>query len=95
MIATPTLANVGEYVLSHHENFDGTGYPQGLKGNEIPYIARIISVVDSYESMTRERIYHGAVGHDKALSELERLSGKRYDPKIVAAFVAYYEQVKA
>ena len=95
LIATPTLANVGEYVLSHHENFDGTGYPQGLKGNEIPYIARIIAVVDSYESMTRERIYHGAIGHDKAISELERLSGKRYDPKIVAAFVAYYEQVKA
>lgn len=87
LVATPSLAGVGEYVLAHHENFDGTGYPQGLSGSEIPLISRIISVVDSFEAMTNDRPYRVAMSHEAALEELIRLSGKKYDPNVVIAFV--------
>ena len=87
LVATPSLAGVGEYVLAHHENFDGSGYPQGLSGHEIPLISRIISVVDSFEAMTHDRPYRSAMSHEAALEELIRLSGKKYDPNVVFAFV--------
>lgn len=87
LVATPSLAGVGEYVLSHHEHFDGTGYPQGLSGSEIPLISRIIAVVDSFEAMTNNRPYRVAMTHEAALEELIRLSGKKYDPNVVFAFV--------
>lgn len=87
LVATPSLAGVGEYVLSHHEHYDGSGYPQGLSGSEIPLIARIIAVVDSFEAMTHDRPYRAAKTHEAALEELIRLSGKKYDPNVVFAFV--------
>lgn len=87
LVATPSLAGVGEYVLSHHEHYDGSGYPQGLAGSEIPLIARIIAVVDSYEAMTHDRPYRAAMSNEEALEELIRLSGKKYDPNVVFAFV--------
>jgi HD-GYP domain-containing protein (c-di-GMP phosphodiesterase class II) len=70
-------------VLHHHENFDGTGYPEGLKGEQIPIGARIIIVADAYEAMTSDRIYRKAIGHERALEQLERHKGVQFDPKVV------------
>ena len=72
-------------VLYHHENFDGTGYPEGLKGEEIPIGARIIIVADAYEAMTSDRIYRKSIGHDRALEQLNKYKGQQFDPKIVRA----------
>ena len=87
LVATPSLAGIGEYVLSHHENYDGSGYPQGLKGLEIPLLSRIISVIDSYESMTHDRPYRKAISHEAAVHDLMAQSGKKYDPNLVLAFI--------
>jgi len=72
-------------VLSHHENFDGSGYPQGLKGQDIPIGARILIVADTYEAMTSDRIYRKAPGHDRAMEQLNRYKGTQFDPVIVRA----------
>ncbi|MBI2323903.1 MAG: HD-GYP domain-containing protein [Chloroflexi bacterium] len=72
-------------VLHHHENFDGTGYPEGLKGERIPLGSRIIIVADAYEAMTADRVYRKAPGHDKAMEQLNRHKGTQFDPKVVRA----------
>ena len=72
-------------VLSHHENFDGSGYPQGLRGDEIPLGSRILIVADTYEAMTSDRIYRKAPGHDRAIEQLNRYKGTQFDPVIVRA----------
>lgn len=77
---------VAEWVLHHHERWDGTGYPDGLAGEEIPLGARIIFVADAYDAMTSERVYRSRLSEEEALAELERCSGTQFDPQIVAAF---------
>lgn len=72
----------------HHEAFDGSGYPDGLAGGEIPFIARIIAVADTFDAMTSDRLYQKAMDHDFVIKTLRRLSGTKYDPKLVDAFVA-------
>jgi len=72
-------------VLHHHENFDGTGYPEGLKGEGIPLGSRIIIVGDAYEAMTSDRIYRKALGHDRAMDQLNKYKGVQFDPKVVRA----------
>ena len=72
-------------ILHHHENFDGTGYPEGLKGEEIPLGARIIIVADAYEAMTSDRVYRKSIGHERALEQLNRYKGVQFDPKVVRA----------
>ncbi|SFM39786.1 HD domain-containing phosphohydrolase [Thermodesulforhabdus norvegica] len=76
---------VAEAVLQHHERLDGSGYPQGLKGEEIILEARIIAVADVVEAMTNHRPYRPALGLDRALAEIREGSGKRYDPQVVSA----------
>jgi HD-GYP domain-containing protein (c-di-GMP phosphodiesterase class II) len=72
-------------VLHHHENFDGSGYPEGLKGEEIPIGSRIIIVADAYEAMTSDRIYRKAIGHERAMDQLNKYKGIQFDPKVVRA----------
>ena len=72
-----------QMVLHHHENFDGSGYPEGLRGDAIPLGSRIIIVADAYEAMTSDRIYRKAIGHDRALEQLNKYKGIQFDPKIV------------
>lgn len=72
-------------VLHHHENFDGSGYPENLKGDEIPQGSRIIIVADAYEAMTSDRIYRKAIGHDKAIEQLNKYKGIQFDPAVVRA----------
>ena len=74
-----------QMVLHHHENFDGTGYPEGLRGEAIPLGSRIIIVADAYEAMTSDRIYRKAIGHEKALEQMSKYKGIQFDPKIVRA----------
>jgi hypothetical protein len=71
----------------HHERFDGDGYPDGLKGEEIPFDARILAVADAYDAMTSDRSYRAALSHEEALRRLEEGSGAQFDPVCVRAFV--------
>lgn len=80
------LAYIAEYVLAHHEHWDGSGYPLGLKGHEIPKLARILTVADTYDALTHERPYRKPVGHDEAMAEIERCTGTQFDAQVVAAF---------
>ncbi len=75
-------------VLAHHENYDGSGYPRGLKGDAIPIGARIIIVADAYEAMTADRTYRKAIGHERAMAQLEEHKGAQFDPKVVRALDA-------
>jgi HD-GYP domain-containing protein (c-di-GMP phosphodiesterase class II) len=85
------LNGVVAIVKHHHERFDGTGYPDRLKGLDIPLGARIICVVDTYGAMTEDRVYRPAPGHRKAVEELTGLAGKQFDPEIVSAFLRLLE----
>jgi putative nucleotidyltransferase with HDIG domain len=80
-------AKLAEYVLYHHERWDGSGYPQGLKGEEIPLQSRIISVADAYEAMTAIRPYQKTQTKEEATAELLRCAGTQFDPRIVDVFV--------
>ncbi len=70
----------------HHERWDGRGYPLGLKGNNVPIIARIIAVADTYDAMTSDRAYRRALPHEVAVSEIERCSGFQFDPEVAVSF---------
>ncbi len=72
----------------HHERWDGRGYPLGLKGNDVPLIARIIAVADTYDAMTSDRAYRRALPHDVAVAEVERCSSTQFDPEVSAAFIS-------
>lgn len=84
---SPSLAPAAELVLCHHERYDGTGYPNGLKGNDIPFISRIISVADSIDAMTSPRPYQETRSLYDALAEIESLSGSQFDPRVVEVAV--------
>ena len=75
-------------ILHHHEQYDGSGYPSGLQGNDIPFYARIISVADTYDAILSTRPYRAGSGHEHAITELVEFSGRQFDPEIVHAFVA-------
>ncbi len=77
---------VERYVRHHHENYDGSGYPDGLAGEEIPIGARIIAIADTADAMTTDRPYRKALNYDKVLSVLARFSWKQFDPRLVSAF---------
>jgi diguanylate cyclase (GGDEF)-like protein/PAS domain S-box-containing protein len=85
--STPKLSQISEGILSHHERWDGTGYPQGLEKEEIPLLARIISIVDAYDVMISGRPYKKAVTKDQAIKELKKSSGSQFDPKLVNLFI--------
>lgn len=74
-------------ILHHHENYDGSGYPDGLAGEDIPFLARIIAVTDTYDAILSNRPYRAAGTHESALQELKKFSGRQFDPSIVEAFV--------
>lgn len=82
------LEKVVPGVLNHHEKYDGSGYPQQLRGEQIPLIARIIAVVDTFDAMTTDRPYRKALSRETALEELQRCRGTQFDPAIVKTFVA-------
>lgn len=79
-------SSLAEYVLSHHERWDGTGYPRKLKNDEIPLIARIITLADAYESMTSCKPYNRRLTKKEAIEEIRKYSGTQFDPSVVEAF---------
>ncbi|MCX5677565.1 MAG: HD-GYP domain-containing protein [Candidatus Omnitrophica bacterium] len=88
------LTDVKEAVLSHQECYDGTGYPRGLKGNEIPLLARIVSVADAFDAMTTDRPYRPKMSFSKAMDEIEKKSGTQFDPEVCAALLAYRDTLE-
>jgi putative nucleotidyltransferase with HDIG domain len=85
--STNEFFELASIVIAHHEKWDGSGYPNGLKGEEIPLKARIITVADAYDAMTSERSYRKPLGEDAAIEELKKCSGTQFDPKIVDVFL--------
>lgn len=86
------LADVAPIVRAHQEKFDGTGYPFGLKGEEIPLGARVLAVVDAYSAMTEDRVYRKAIGKEAAIKELKDCAGKDFDPQVVEAFIEIIDE---
>lgn len=85
--SSPELAPVAEYILCHHERWDGKGYPRGLSGDQIPLLSRILAVADAYDAMTSDRVYRKALTAEHALDEIQRNNGTQFDPSVVKAFI--------
>jgi len=85
--SAPDLAHISDYILKHHEWWNGNGYPLGLKGNEIPLESRVIAIVDAYESMTTGRPHRPAISKNEALAELKKCAGTQFDPSLVKKFI--------
>ncbi len=86
-MASPDLVMVAEGILSHHERWDGGGYPQGLKGRQIPLSARIVAIADAFEAMVSDRPYRKALGIEPALTEITACAGSQFDPFLARNFV--------
>ncbi len=87
-----------DIAYGHHEWYDGSGYPQGLKGKEIPLVARIAAMADVYDALTTKRVYKDAIPHAKAMSIIAQLAGRQFDPKIMQAFLrreSHFEKLAA
>jgi diguanylate cyclase (GGDEF)-like protein len=84
--SSPDLIQIAKGILYHHERWDGKGYPEGLKGNKIPLISRIVAIVDAYDAMTNDRPYRKVMSKKKALGEIERESGTQFDPSLAKIF---------
>ncbi|HEX9062517.1 MAG TPA: HD domain-containing phosphohydrolase, partial [Clostridia bacterium] len=85
--AVSMFQNVVPVVKSHHERIDGNGYPDGLKGDKIPYLARILSVVDAFDAMTSNRIYRTRLSINQTIDQLILGKGTQFDEKVVDAFI--------
>ncbi|MEI6100220.1 MAG: HD domain-containing phosphohydrolase [Eubacteriales bacterium] len=86
-MASPELISIAEFILTHHERWDGTGYPQGIAGEDIPLLSRVLAVTDSYDAMTQDRPYRKAMTREAAVAEIQKNAGKQFDPNIVQIFV--------
>ena len=91
----PGLEQASLYALHHHENVDGTGYPAGLKGEDIPLVSRIVSVIDAYDAMVSNRCYRKGLPHAEAVRRLVQSSGTQFDPEVVQTFIPIAEQEAA
>jgi putative two-component system response regulator len=85
------LAVAKEIVHTHHERWDGSGYPRGLRGEAIPVSGRIVALVDAYDAMVGGRTYRASVAHGEAVRAIEAESGGHFDPAVVAAFLSVQE----
>lgn len=90
----PQIKNIIPGILYHHEWYNGKGYPDGLSGNALPRIARIISIADTYDAMTTDRPYRKGLTHEYAIAELKKFSGTQFDPGYVDVFIKAFEKQK-
>ena len=81
-------------ILHHHERYDGTGYPSKLKGDEIPRLARMLTLIDSYEVLVRGRVYQPASDKESIIAELKRCSGTQFDPELTEIFIDIISKMK-
>lgn len=88
------MSNVAPIIRAHHEKYDGSGYPDGLKGSQIPLGARILAVVDAYIAIKDERVYRKSRSHAEAILEIKRHSGTQFDPQIVDIFMKVADVIK-
>jgi putative nucleotidyltransferase with HDIG domain len=86
------MADIPIVAAAHHERWDGSGYPYGMSGEEIPLGSRIVAVADAYDALVEDRVYSVAVEPERAIEEISMRSGTYFDPKVVEAFVAYFER---
>lgn len=93
--AIAMFRDVVPLVRYHHEKYDGTGYPDGLRGEEIPFLARIIAVADAFDAMTTDRSYRSKLGLEEAKDQLIKGSGIQFDPKVIEAFVRILEEFES
>lgn len=91
----PGLEDASLYTLHHHENVDGTGYPGGLKGSDVPLVSRIVSVIDAYDAMVSNRCYRKGLPHAEAVRRLLESSGTQFDTDVVHTFIPIAEQEAA
>jgi HD-GYP domain-containing protein (c-di-GMP phosphodiesterase class II) len=91
----PGLEQASLYALHHHENIDGTGYPAGLKGQDIPLVSRIVSIIDAYDAMVSNRCYRKGLPHAEAVRRLVHSSHTQFDPEVVQTFIPIAEQEAA
>ena len=85
--ATSELIPIAKCILCHHERWDGKGYPQGLIGEQIPLLSRILAVVDSFDAMTSDRSYRSAMTKESAIEEISKNAGTQFDPDIAQLFL--------
>lgn len=86
-LTVPELSHIAEYILCHHEKWNGSGYPQGLSAEEIPLIARVLTIVDAYDAMTQNRSYRKAMPKEDAIAELQNNAGTQFDPRLTRIFI--------
>jgi len=91
----PFLSGAADIIENHHEKYDGTGYPRGLKGEQIPLAARIFSVVDAYDAIVSERCYKPKQSSATALAEIRRCAGRQFDPRVAEAFERVLPRIEA
>ncbi len=89
--ATDDFAHVAEDILAHHERWDGSGYPQGLKREAIPILSRITAIADAYEVMSNGRPYKKAMSKSEIVTELKNCSGSHFDPELTELFLSVLE----
>lgn len=85
-MSTIELKSSAEFILTHHERWDGKGYPQGLSGEEIPLLSRILGIADAYDAMTEDRVYRKAMAHEEAVAEIIKNKGTQFDPQLAQLF---------
>ncbi|MFY9120286.1 MAG: HD-GYP domain-containing protein, partial [Syntrophomonadaceae bacterium] len=90
-LSAPELTIISDWILKHHEWWDGHGYPLGLRGEEIPLECRILSIADAYDAMTNYRSYRPTRTHQEAVEELRRQAGSQFDPDLVKVFIELIE----
>ena len=90
----PDLATVTPIVRNHHERFDGKGYPDGLAGEAMPRLARVVAIADAFDAMTTDRPYRPAMTPDQAFAEVLHLSGSQFDPKIAKVFLNIRDKIE-
>lgn len=89
---SPEMTSIADFILQHHESWDGSGYPRGLKGSNIHIYSRIIAIIDAYEAMTSPRPYRDPLTHNEAVEELKKNSGIQFDPRLVDIFINLIDQ---
>jgi len=89
--ATPEISRVSALILAHNEWWDGTGYPLKLKGNSIPMLSRMVTIIDAFDTMTHHKLYGHVLSNKEALEEIQKLAGTQFDPRLVKEFIALIE----